>query len=298
MRSKPADVGPTSILVGIDGRPPGWEALRWATLEASAQGCPLRIMHVFNWPTFAWDACGYVVVNQWATDDHDAARILVEEGEDRAFQISTTLRVTTEVEAGSVANHFLQARQPGDLLVIGRRSPVGWLRPTPWSVSWQVARRSTTPVVLVRTPGRMSAIAPSTGKIVVVVDDLDGAFEAVIFALRTASRRRVGLTAILADTSLTDAAGTVQRWSRAFPDVATSLVRRPLVAGRLCLPLAEDLQGAALVVVGGYRRGRIHSALVASLDGEVVRETEGPIAFVRSHAHRSQSRPSPIRRMR
>jgi nucleotide-binding universal stress UspA family protein len=40
-----------AILVGVDGRIRGWEALAWAAAEAAAQGRPLRIVHVVEWPT-------------------------------------------------------------------------------------------------------------------------------------------------------------------------------------------------------------------------------------------------------
>lgn len=276
--------------MAIDGRAAGWEALRWAAVEASARGCRLRIVHVFRWPPFARDAYGYVLVHEWYPDAYEAAQALLDAAKDRALQISPTLQVTTQLEAGPVVANVLRSRDREALLVIGRHPPVGRLTPAPWSVSWQLARRSAAPVVMVGAIRESSAAAPSAGRVVVVLDDLEGAFDAVTFALSTARRWGVGLTALVAGA--TEAAKAVRDWSKACPDVH---LRERVVAGRDRLALAEESRGAALVVVGGHRHGRLHSAFVGSVDGEVTREAAGPIAFVRADPHRSVPRHSALR---
>lgn len=287
MSGGPGWIDPAPILVAIDGDAPGWEALCWAALEASARRCPLRIVHIFKWPPFTWDAFGYVHINQWCPDAYDAAQGVLDAARDRALQISPELRITTQMEAGSVVTNVLRAQMSDAMLVIGRRRPVGQLRPTPWSVSWQLARRSKTPVVLVAA-SLDTAPAPSAGPVVVVVEDLEGAFDAVAFALATATRWGVGVTALATRQSQSNshAEASWGRWSVAFPDVH---VRR-LVTGSLRKALNEESRGASLVVAGGHHRGLIHSAFIGSLDGEVVREADGPIAFVRSQARRPAPR--------
>lgn len=42
----------TAIVVGVDGSPQSLHALDWATREATARQCPLRIMHAFLWPLY------------------------------------------------------------------------------------------------------------------------------------------------------------------------------------------------------------------------------------------------------
>jgi hypothetical protein len=39
-----------AIVVGVDGSPHRMHALDWATREAVARQCPLRIVHAFLWP--------------------------------------------------------------------------------------------------------------------------------------------------------------------------------------------------------------------------------------------------------
>jgi nucleotide-binding universal stress UspA family protein len=39
-----------AIVVGVDGSPHSLHALDWATREAVARQCPLRIVHAFLWP--------------------------------------------------------------------------------------------------------------------------------------------------------------------------------------------------------------------------------------------------------
>ena len=41
-----------AIVVGVDGSPHSLHALDWATREAVARECPLRIVHAFLWPLY------------------------------------------------------------------------------------------------------------------------------------------------------------------------------------------------------------------------------------------------------
>jgi nucleotide-binding universal stress UspA family protein len=288
--SLPTDEGPAPILVAVDGRAPGWSALRWAALEASARACPLRIVHVFGWPPFNQDDCGSVLVSQGPDDAYRAARALLEDAERRARQLCPTVSVAGQVEAGSVVPSVLRAaeRDTG-LLVIGRRRPTGRLRPTPWAAGWRLARRSAPPVVLVDVARNPFGSGPSAGRVVVAVEGLDGAFGAMVFAVATARRWGVGLTTFVADAAhRSDVEEAVRDWSDAFTDVE---VRHGSAAGGSSPSVAEVSRGAALVVVGSNRRGGLHRALLGSLDGEAARQVDGPVVFVRGPAHRSEPVP-------
>jgi nucleotide-binding universal stress UspA family protein len=288
-RLEPED--PASVLVAIDGRAAGWAALGWAALEASARACPLRIVQVFKWPSFALDAYGQVQVREWDPAAFDAALALLDDATERARQTSPDLHITTQLEAGSVVSTLLSVGGSESLLVVGRSRPLGWLRPAPWSVSWQIARRSATAVVLVGVSGGRSAAA-SPGGIVVAVEDADAALDAVPFALATARRWGSSVTALVPPRTknlLGDNVDTLLRSSsKAFPEVH---IRERVVAGPFGPTMAEASLGAALVVLGVQRRGRFDSAFGGSVAGELVREIDGPLAFVRARTGQSRSTP-------
>jgi nucleotide-binding universal stress UspA family protein len=41
---------PTHVVVGVDDHGSAHDALDWATAEAAARGCPLRLVHAFQPP--------------------------------------------------------------------------------------------------------------------------------------------------------------------------------------------------------------------------------------------------------
>jgi nucleotide-binding universal stress UspA family protein len=285
------DSGP--VLVGVDGRARGWDALEWAAAEAAARQCTLRVVHVINWPSITADCLGGVSAAQWDAGAQHAAELALSEAARRARTIAPALRVTTHLQAGATAAAIVQERDRDALIVVGRGRETGRLRSLTRPVSWQVALHASCPVVVVGLSGEASR-GPSAGRVVVGVGGTADPAAALGLAFRAARRRSVGLTVLHARGSrdsagleelgagngLGDPADAALRMGRdLFPDVT---VRMRHVAGPAGPALVAESAAAALVVLGSRARGRQHRARSGSPVRDVLRAARGPIAIART----------------
>jgi nucleotide-binding universal stress UspA family protein len=288
------DSGP--VLVAVDDSDRGWEALEWASAEAAARQCVLRIMHVFAWPLTV-DALGGVAVNRLESGARDAAELVVERAARDARLIAPELKVTTHLQGGAVGSAILREGSRDALIVLGRPRSPGLLRPLSGSPVWQVARHAACPVAVIGL-GNDVPPGPSAACVVVGVDGTDGSTAALGFAFRAALRRGVGVTALHAwlprnpaeaevkvddldsDQSfrhhMFDAALTI--WRDAFPEVD---VHSRLVAAPVCPALLAESAAAALLVVGSNGHGRVHGTFFGSVGHTVLRSAHSPVAVVR-----------------
>lgn len=287
------DSGP--VLVAVDDSDSAWEALEWATAEAAARQCVLRIVHVFSWPLTV-DALGAVSVNRLESGARDAAELVLGRAARHARLIAPDLEVTTHLQEGAVGSAILREGRRDALIVLGRGRPSGLLRPLTGSPTWQVARNATCPVAaigLVDVPP-----GPSAARVVVGIDGTEGSTSALGFAFRAALRRGVGVTALHAwlpgrptdldgqvddlgsDQSfrlhMFDAALTI--WRDAFPEVDVQPKLVPAPAGPALL---AESAAAALLVVGSRGHGRMHGTLFGSVGHTVLRSAQSPVAVVR-----------------
>jgi nucleotide-binding universal stress UspA family protein len=127
------DSGP--VLVGVDGRARGWDALEWAAAEAAARQCTLRVVHVINWPSLMPESFGGVSAAQWDAGAQQEAELAVSEAARRARTIAPALRVTTHLQAGATAAAIVQERDRDALIVVGRGREAGRLRSLTRAVS-------------------------------------------------------------------------------------------------------------------------------------------------------------------
>ncbi|MEV7981079.1 universal stress protein [Streptomyces sp. NPDC086519] len=140
------DVTERRVVVGVDGSPSSYAALRWALRYAGLVGGVVEAVAVWELPgLYGWS--GPAV-------DMD---LDVEEARDRMRQELTD--VLGADAAGSVRSHLvhgnasdvlLRAAEGAEALVVGSRGRGGFARALLGSVSQQVSQHATCPVVIVR----------------------------------------------------------------------------------------------------------------------------------------------------
>ena len=285
-----------AVVVGIDGTGAADDALDWATAEAAARGCRLRIVHAFR-PSLLVDPYGVVpplgdLSVVWA-----AAEQVLAEAVARARGVAPDLPVTARLlQATAVPALVGEARDASVLVLGGRcvRGLRGWLSR---SVSGQVAAHAPCPVVIVRPRDAVDA-RPSPPRVVVGVDESASCTAAVGFAFHAACQRGVpviavhawipdppgDLEAVTGPSALAEAVAgrvldrAVDRWRSAFADVS---VRTVLVQGEPAHALLAQSLGAALLVIGTRGRGRVRKAVLGSVGDTVLRYSECPLAVTR-----------------
>lgn len=184
------DTGP--ILVAVDGRPRGWDALEWAAAEAAARQCALRIVYAVNWSHLTLAVLDGISINPGYVAVYEAAELVLDEATSRARLVAPALRITSHVQEGSTTTAILREAHRGSLIVLGRGRTVGRFSFT-MSVNWRVARRAKCPVAIVGLFGDGVSHLPA----VQVVVSVDGAKEPTTvfdYAFRAALRRGVGIT--------------------------------------------------------------------------------------------------------
>jgi len=139
-----------SIVVGVDGSETSSFAVRWGTREAVLRGEALRLVSVWEMPTFgsSFGAAAY---------SGDLVKALRETAEDNLAQaldivraITNDVEVTMEAVEGNAASILLDRSREADLLVVGSRGLGGFRDLLLGSVSERCANHAACPVVIVR----------------------------------------------------------------------------------------------------------------------------------------------------
>ncbi|MFD7233226.1 universal stress protein [Streptomyces sp. NPDC059881] len=134
------------VVVGIDGSPSSYAALRWAVRHAGLIGGTVDAVAAYELPgAHGWSAPAVDA----EFDAAEAKRGLVEEvrkvlGEKGEAQVHERLVHGNPTEA------LLAAAEGAELLVVGSRGRGGFARMLLGSVSQQVAQHAPCPVVIVR----------------------------------------------------------------------------------------------------------------------------------------------------
>ncbi|MFD8815091.1 universal stress protein [Streptomyces sp. NPDC059627] len=140
------DVTERRVVVGVDGSPSSYAALRWALRYADLVGGVVEAVAV-------WELQGLYGWSGPAVDmDIDA-----EEARDNMRQELTDVLGADAVSAvrshlvhGNTTDVLLRAAEGAEALVVGSRGRGGFARALLGSVSQQVSQHATCPVVIVR----------------------------------------------------------------------------------------------------------------------------------------------------
>ncbi len=277
------------VLVGVDGSGAGTIALDWAARAAARLGRPLTICHVSP----GTEQLGILVFPDLAKEFAERGRKIVERAAARAKEARPDLAVEIRQLSGQPAATLRDAAGEGSILVVGRHGTERIRSFVRGSVSTQVAAHAPCTVVVTK-----ESPAPTSGPIVVGVDDTSQMTAALEFAFTMASAAGVELVAIHAvdvpgpvtaprtppiDEYITRARVAAEElvddqitpWMRKFPDVP---VRQEILDGQPSDSLIELSKAAQLVVVGSRGRGGFTGLLLGSTSRPVVALAECPVA--------------------
>ncbi|MFG1817657.1 universal stress protein [Kribbella sp. NPDC049174] len=273
-----------SVLVAVDCRADGLDAVAWAAAEASARQASLHILHVIRWDPF-----GISSVGPGDAGEHDAARRFLDNAAERAGKIAPQLAIAAYLHTGDPARVIAIEGNHADLIVLGRdptcRPHRLWAR----SVTRQVAARSQRPVTVVGLSGAPLR-GPSAGRVVAAVSSDQGvaaAWAVLGAAFNAAHRRGVGVTVLAdnpRDTARTETTmdDLLRQHREVFFDV--DLQQQPLTGPRGSL-LPRASRSAALVVLaapdGPLARWRSGSTI-----GRLLQTIPAPITFVHNRPAR------------
>ncbi|MDD9208206.1 universal stress protein [Georgenia sp. 10Sc9-8] len=268
-----------TVVVGYDGSPAAEIALEWAAHEALRRATGLTLLHT---PPLTGPAVWWGIP---LTDGvlQGGQRLLLTAAERLRGRLPQ-VRVTLETVVDEPAVALVEASRTAAVVVVGARGRGRITGPLLGSVSQKVSAHAHGPVVVVRgtepVPG---------GPVVVGVDPLDGAPEALTYAFEEAQRRGVGVVAVQAaqeedvhglpvghDDELLRATRRraervarerVEGWARRYPDVPATL---ELAYAHPIEALSARAQDAGLLVVGSRGRGGLAGLLLGSVSRGVL----------------------------
>ncbi|MEU5539969.1 universal stress protein [Streptomyces sp. NPDC020362] len=141
------DVSEPRVVVGVDGSPSSYEALRWAVRYAGLVGGAVEAVAAWELPGLqGWS--GPAV--DMDVDEEDARQRMRQELTD-VLGADTAGSVTTRLVHGNPADVLLRAAEGAEALVVGRRGRGGFARALLGSVSQHVSHHANCPVVIVRS---------------------------------------------------------------------------------------------------------------------------------------------------
>lgn len=201
------------VIVGVDGSPAAFGAVRWGADIAARMGRPLRIMHALGVP------------GPFEETTDEQGLVLDAAAEARLWY--PALHVTTSTWHGQPAQVLREQSRHAELIVVGSRGHGGFHALLVGSVGTQLAGHSYCPVLVVHHAERWAgpeAVLPSDRPVVVGADGSAGGRQALELAFREASARKVPLVAV-----------------RAWQEPSGRLARRT-DPDRLAADLAADLE--------------------------------------------------------
>jgi len=289
-------------VVGVDEAGSAEDAVDWATAEAAAQGCPLRVVHAFR-PPLPADAYGFASPIDSFLTAHTAAELILGDAVTRARSVAPGIEVSTRLVRGTAARALLGEARDARLLVVGSRGRSGLRALLSGSVAGPASRHCPCPIVVIRPVANRPAdrvTLRSAPRVVVGIDPASSGAAAIGFALHAASQRGIPLTVLSAWTpdtaadietipgpsSTAEAAAgravqqTLARWREEFPAVP---VITTLVCADPASALTAESSGAALLVVGSSSRGHLRRLLCGSVSRTILRDAACPVAIVGRH---------------
>lgn len=280
------------IVVGVDGSATSDAALDWAVHEASTRHVPLHLVSAWN-PSYDLDTLGLAATK---VEEHCAA--VLSAAQERVTAADPTIPVTRTSYIGPATTALTSTSRYADTVVVGSRR----LRPLSafllGATSLEVTAHAACPVVVVRADAPSPA---SAQRVVVGVDGTSWSSEAVGYAFSYASTHGLGLAALHAyqaeyvagviselaaeesnarvgQEELALTAEAVAGWQEKYPDVRVETVTMP---DHPVDALVGASRTAALLVVGGRRRGPLGGALLGAVGHGVLHDAYCPVAVVR-----------------
>ena len=140
---------PSPVVVGVDEAGSAEDAVDWATAEAAARGCPLRVVHAFR-PPLPADASGFASPIDSFVTAHTAAQLILGDAVTRARSGAPDIAGVDTAGRGTAARALLGEARDARLLVLGSRGRSGLRAVLSGSVAGPVSRHSPCPIVVIR----------------------------------------------------------------------------------------------------------------------------------------------------
>jgi nucleotide-binding universal stress UspA family protein len=285
------------IVVGIDGSPQSGNALEWAIERARLGGEQLELVNAWSMPPDL-DFYGYrgLAARQpvdWLTEFSEE---VLDAATKRVAEAGPDLTSTKTSKMGHPVSILVEASRDATALVIGRRGLGAAASALMGSVSNRLAVEAKCPLVVVGE-GEL----PTSGPIVVGVDDSEFGANALRYAIAEAAVRKTSVRAVAAyeafhqgfrgDPELlarlqadieAEAADTA---ARAITDVLgtdspTVDVERVTVESPPAEAILGNAADAQLIVVGTHGKGLVRRVLLGSVSRQVLNDAEVPVAVV------------------
>ncbi|WP_107058132.1 universal stress protein [Streptomyces globisporus] len=139
--------GVSRVVVGVDGSPSSYAALRWAVRQAWRTGATLDVVGVYDVPgATGWSEPPVDA----AFEGEQAAKALSEELDSVLSRLGEVPPLEQHVVRGNPAEVLIEASARAELLVVGSRGRGGFASLLLGSVSQQCAVHASCPVVIVR----------------------------------------------------------------------------------------------------------------------------------------------------
>ena len=293
------------ILVGVDGSANSAAALRWALAEAD-------LRHHRVTALFAW---GYIPpghAGEGRTFDADYGPADADAALAAAIEAAVGAEVAGDVERRVVCDlapkSLLTVAGGADLLVVGARGVGGFRGLLLGSVSQQCLHHTTGPLAIIRSPGSPDATAQADaaprqgagGRIVVGVDDSDGARRALRWALEEGRLRHPAVHVVHAwqppyvvpspFAGLPIDVDVIEKHARATLDRAVDAedtrrrpapVERILVRDGAARAVLDTAAGAGLVALGTRGLGGFRGLVLGSVTHHVAHHIRCPLVVIR-----------------
>lgn len=273
------------VIVGVDGSPASFGAVRWAADEAVRHGQPLRITH----------ASGAPGPFEEAVDEPElAVQAAVE-----ARNWQPGLHVTTCTWHGRPGRMLVEQSRHASLVVVGSRGMGGFHSLLVGSVGVQLAAHAHCPVLVVhhaeRWAGPENAL-PQHQPIVVGADGSPPSELAVELAFAEAASRGVALNAVrawqepahhwsrtvdparIATTTHHALATDLEPWRAKYPTVQVQL---RAVRGAAVPVLVTEARDALMIVLGPRGQGGFDELRLGSVTQQVLEHASAPVLVAR-----------------
>ncbi|WP_327002196.1 universal stress protein [Dactylosporangium sp. NBC_01737] len=269
------------VIVGVDGSPAAFGAVRWAADAAVRLGRPLRITHVLGVPGPAEEI----------TDEQG----LVLDAAVEARHWYPGLHVTTSTWYGHPVSVLREQSRHAELVVVGSRGHGGFHALLVGSVGVHLAGYAHCPVLVVHHAERWAgpeSPLPSHQPIVVGADGSAGGQQALEVAFREASARRVPLVAVRAwqqpvsrlarrvdpDRVAADLAADLERLRAKDPAVE---LRSRVVQGAPVPVLLAESRDALMIVLGARGHGGFAGLRIGAVSQHVLEHADTAVLVTR-----------------
>lgn len=284
-----------AVVVGYDGSVAARLALYWGVQEAASRSTPLWLVNVFRWPLPELAGLGGLVKPLDRARFRAAAMTELDTAVAHCAQVARGVEVWSDVVDGEPVAVLGDLAREAAVLVLGSSGQGSVYRVLVGATSAELARRTNTPLVVVRGNTRLP-IDNHRKHVVVGVDDSPASRRALEFAFDFAERHGTDLVAVHAWCDLPLEALATEIDEVAARDKAEALLTatlagpagqypkvqvRPIVTlDRPGQALLDESRGAALMVVGDHGRAQSANVPLGSVSHAVLHYADCAVVVV------------------